>query len=98
MHARIATYSYKGDAHELARRAEEGILPLYRAQPGFQALSLAANDDEVISLSVWDTADQFDAVNEIAAKWVKENIGEDMQLRDIRTGELLLSTILGVSP
>jgi hypothetical protein len=98
MYARLATYKFTGDPHELARRAEEGILPLYRAQAGFQALSLAADGDEVMSLSVWDSADQIDAVNAIAAGWVKDNFGDQMELRDVRTSEVLLSTTLGVSP
>ena len=50
MHGRMATYRYTGDAHELAQRAEEGMLPILEAQPGFRAYSLAATGDEVLSL------------------------------------------------
>jgi hypothetical protein len=35
MVARIATYAYSGDAQELGVRAEAGILPILKAQPGF---------------------------------------------------------------
>ena len=56
MQARMATYSFSGDdAHALARRAEEGILPILKSQPGFKAYSVAIGDGEVLSLSVWDT-------------------------------------------
>ena len=34
MYARFATYSYTGDAYDLARRAEAGVLPIFEAQPG----------------------------------------------------------------
>src|SRR5262245_29182885 len=37
MHGRIARYRISGDPHELARRAEEGMLPIFKAQPGFRA-------------------------------------------------------------
>ncbi len=52
MHARFATYSYTGDVHDLARRAEAGILPIFEAQPGFKAYSVAAEGGQLLSMSV----------------------------------------------
>ena len=45
MHGRMARYTYTGDAQELARVAEEGILPIFQGIPGFKAYTIAANDD-----------------------------------------------------
>ena len=96
MHGRMATYRYTGDAHELAQRAEDGMLPILEAQPGFRAYSLAATGDEVVSLSVWDTAEQAESANAAAASWVAENIADQIELVDAKVGEVLLSTTLGV--
>ena len=96
MHGRMATYKYTGDADELAQRAEEGMLPILESQPGFRAYSLAATGDEVVSLSVWDTAEQAEAANAAAASWVAENIADRIELIDAKIGEVLVSTTLGV--
>ena len=47
MVARIATYSFTGDAQELAKRAEAGILPILEAQPGFKSYSVAICEGKV---------------------------------------------------
>ena len=70
MHARMATYKYTGDIQELARRAEEGILPVFQAQDGFQAYSVAEGDGEILSLSVWSSRDAAEAGNQAVAGWV----------------------------
>lgn len=98
MQARLATYRYQGDARQLAKQAEQGMLPIFRDQPGFRAYSIAESDGEIISLSVWDTPEQIDAANSAASSWIQENLGDSLQLRDVRAAELLLSTTLGVSP
>jgi heme-degrading monooxygenase HmoA len=67
MQARIATYSFSGDADALARQAEEGILPILESQPGFQAYSVAIGDGEVISLSVWDSRADAEAGSKAVA-------------------------------
>jgi uncharacterized protein YcbX len=98
MYARLATYRYQGDARQIAKQAEEGMLPIFRDQPGFRAYSIAESDGEIISLSVWDNAEQLDAANGAAASWIQGNLGDKLELRDLRAGELLMSTTLGISP
>src|SRR5262245_24040605 len=97
MHGRMATYRFTGDAHELAQRAEEGMLPIFRAQPGFKAYSLATSGDELVSFSVWDSAEQAEAANAAAAGWIAENMADSIELVEAKIGEILLSTTLGVS-
>jgi len=48
MQARMATYKLNADGGELARKAEEGILPLLQSQQGFKAYS--AGELELISV------------------------------------------------
>jgi hypothetical protein len=98
MHARLATYGYTGDPHEIAKSAQDGMLPIFRDQPGFRAYSIAESGGEIISLSVWDTAEDAEAANAVAADWIRENLADRLDLRDVRTGELLMSTTLDVVP
>ena len=61
MHGRIATYRISGDPHELARKAEEGMLPIFQAQPGFRAYNLVVSGDLLTSMSAWDTIEEAEA-------------------------------------
>ena len=97
MQARMATYSFSGDADDLARRAEEGILPILKSQPGFKAYSVAIGDGEVLSLSVWDTRADAEAGSEVVASWVAENMAGEIDLINVRFAEIKFSTTLGVS-
>jgi hypothetical protein len=96
MHGRMARYAFTGDAHELAQRAEDGLLPIFEVQPGFRAYSVIVSDGEIISFSAWDTAEQAEAANAAAAGWVAENMN-DIDLKEARIGEIAFSTTLGVS-
>ena len=97
MQARMATYGFSGDAQDLARRAEEGILPILKSQPGFKAYSVAIGDGEVLSLSVWDTRADAEAGSEVVASWVAENMAGELDLISVRYGEIMFSTTLGVT-
>jgi heme-degrading monooxygenase HmoA len=97
MHGRMARYAFTGDAHTLARKAEEGMLPIFQSQPGFRAYSLIESEGEVISYSAWDSSEQAEAANAAAATWIAENMSGEIQLQEARTGEILFSTALGVS-
>jgi hypothetical protein len=97
MHVRMARYKTHADPHELTRRAEQGILPLFESQPGFRAYSIAVSGDEIFSFSVWDGAEEAESANEVAAGWVAENMADDLTIIETNFGELLLSTTLGVS-
>ena len=97
MYGRMATYSFSGDAHDLARRAEQGILPIFQAQPGFQAYSVAAGDGQILWLSIWDTRSDAEAGSEAAAAWVADNMKSELELITVRYAEVLFSTSLGVS-
>ena len=97
MHARMARYTFTGDAQELGQRAEEGLLPLFQSQPGFKAYSVVESDGEIISFSAWETPEAAEAANTAAASWVAENMAGEIDLKEERVGEILFSTTLGVS-
>lgn len=97
MHGRVAIYKYSGDVNELARTAEGGLLPIFKDQPGFKAYSVVAADGILTSFSAWDSAEAAEAANTTAAGWIAENLGDQLELEQARTGEILFSTTLGVS-
>jgi heme-degrading monooxygenase HmoA len=97
MHGRVATYTYTGDALDIARKAEEGILPILRTQPGFKAYSVFATDAKIISFSAWETAEAAEAANTTVADWVAQNLADEVELQKSHIGEIYFSTALGVS-
>ena len=97
MHARIARYTFTGNAQEIARTAEEGILPIFQSQPGFKAYSIIEAGDEIVSFSAWESPDAAEAANASVAQWVAENLADKVQLKDSRVGEIHVATALGVS-
>jgi hypothetical protein len=97
MHARLARYTFTGNAQELAQKAEEGIVPIFKSLPGFKAYTVVESDGEILSFSGWETADQADAANIAVADWVAENLAGEIQLIETRFGEVLISTNLGIS-
>lgn len=97
MYSRMARYAFIGDPRDLARRAQETMVPLFQEQPGFVSYSVMATQNEVFSFSIWDTEEQADAANTISREWVAENLAPDqIELKESRVGELLVATSLGV--
>jgi heme-degrading monooxygenase HmoA len=67
--ARVALYGVKpGTADEVIRHAEAHLAPIYWNQLGFVAYGLIkSGDGALISLSIWDTAEQTATAVQIAA-------------------------------
>lgn len=97
MHGRVATYTYTGDALSIARKAEEGILPIFKSTPGFKAYSVVATDEKIISFSAWETAEAAEAANPMVAEWVSQNIGDEIELQKTQIGEIFIATALSIS-
>jgi hypothetical protein len=97
MVGRLARYSFTGDADDLARRAEEGILPILKAQPGFKAYTVSIGDDEILSMSAWETRGEAEAGSAAISSWVAENFAGEIGLIEVRYAEIKISTTLGVS-
>jgi heme-degrading monooxygenase HmoA len=97
MHARVARYTYTGDAQELALRAEEGMLPIFQSQPGFKACSFIESEGEIISFSAWESAEAAKVANALDADWVAENLADRVELKGTLIGKILFNTALGVS-
>ena len=90
-HVRIAIYSLKqGTVEEAAELGRRGMLPIFRAQPGFVRYGLVLLDDRsVASVSVWETRDEAEAANASAASWVAENLADRVELQNTHVGDFL---------
>jgi hypothetical protein len=97
MHGRIATYTYTGDANDIAQKVEDGMLPILKAQPGFKSYSIMSAGEKIISISAWDSADAAEAANAAIADWVAENIAEEVELKKSHIGEVIVSTTFGIT-
>ena len=112
MVARMTTYRFRVDAHELARKAEIGLLPIFQGQPGFRSYALFADSSDVqrgargmgapqvrqiIAITVWDSRAEAKAGIDAAFDWVRENMSEELDWTDTQFVDVLLSTSHGIS-
>jgi hypothetical protein len=97
MVARIATYSFSGDGQDLGKRAEAGILPILKVQPGFRSYAVAIGEGKVFSSSAWDSRGEAESGSAAVATWVAENMTEISLDGDVHYGDVAFSTSLGVS-
>ena len=82
-HVRVATYEIKqGSFQEIANLARDGLLRTFQEQPGFIRYGLADTGEKTaLSISLWETRENADAAVPVASSWVRENLGEKIELR-----------------
>jgi hypothetical protein len=78
MFTSIRKYTVKhGSADELAQRVRESFVPLLRQMEGFRGYYLLdGGPDVLISISMFDSADEALASSTKAADWVRNNVLE----------------------
>ena len=96
-YARIGVYKAKPGsaltADETIRRSQNGMLPIFRNQPGFAGYGLVkVGEDSVISISFWQTREQAEAAVQAIASWVKDNLAEMIETVRNYVGELSFFT------
>ena len=89
-HLRMATYKIKtGSFEELAEVAQKGMLRKLQEQPGFVKYGLAdLGEKTCLSISLWETRKDAESSVPVAANWVRENIGDRVELRSNEIGDL----------
>jgi hypothetical protein len=85
----------RGSVEELTRRVEAGFVPLVRRMKGFKGYYLVSGGQNIlIAMSVFDTAEQALASNEIAANWVSNNVLESTTgTPEVIVGDILISEV-----
>lgn len=89
-HLRVATYTInKGSFREIADLAQQGMLKTFKEKPGFIRYGVAdTGDKSCMSITLWETHEQAEASVPAAATWVKENLGDKVELRSSHVGDL----------
>ena len=83
----------RGSADEVTRRVRESFVPLLRGLPGFREYYLfEGGQDVLISIRVFDSADEAFASNEKAASWIRENVMEFVKgMPEVMAGNVLVA-------
>jgi heme-degrading monooxygenase HmoA len=89
-HLRAATYEITtGTFEEIATKAKDGLLPMFREQPGFIRYGVADVGDKMcMSISLWETREQAGAASSVAETWVRENLSDRITLKKNFVGDL----------
>jgi heme-degrading monooxygenase HmoA len=90
----------RGSAAEVARRVQDSFAPLLRELPGFREYFLfEGGPDVLVSIRVFDSADEAFASNEIAAAWIRNNVLEFTKggMPDVMAGDVLVAEARGVT-
>lgn len=95
MHARVAFFQLRsGTLDQVVEQVEssDGLLAIFRAQPGFQSYELIATGSGLISVSHWESMSQANAADRAGAVWAAAHIDDLVKLRQSDTGEVALSS------
>jgi hypothetical protein len=95
MFASIRKYNVRrGSADELARRVRDGFVPMMRQIDGFKGYYLDGGPDVLITISIFDSADEAFASNEKAADWVRNNVLEFTEgMPEVMVGNALIAEV-----
>ena len=96
MFASIRKYRVRrGSVEELARRVQEGFVPLLRQVQGFRSYYLLDGDPDVlITISISYSADEALGSNEQAADWVSHNVLEFTKgMPEVMVGNALMAEV-----
>lgn len=63
--------------NEVARRIQEGQVPLFRNLPGFVAYSFVnLGNDEGMSITIFETKEAAEEANRLAVDWARQNLAD----------------------
>jgi hypothetical protein len=85
----------RGSTDEVARRVRDSFVPLLRELSGFREYYLLdGGPDVLISIRVFDSADEALASNEIAATWMRNNVLEFTKgMPEVIAGNVLVAEV-----
>ena len=92
MHAAIRQYQVDpGSVEEVARRVEEGFVPIMRNTPGFVAyFVLNSGQGEIGSVSVFEDQQGAEESNRRAEEWVSENLSDLLPRPNFAAGDVIV--------
>lgn len=90
-HVRVAKYRVtSGTLAEISDAAQEGMLKVFKEQPGFISYGVAdSGDGTLLSISHWETHDEAEEAAVAARGWVAANLADRIELLENNTGDYL---------
>lgn len=92
-YGRIGIYTFEPNGIEaVLARAREELPPMMERQPGFMRYAVARTaENEIVSLSAWETREQAEAAGQALVGWVREHMAPTLQKADNSIGEISFS-------
>ena len=73
MYARVVIYTHDDDKDELEAKARAGVIPIVTNTPGYISYGVIFDDNQVVSISQWESEEHAKAADAALAEWVKAN-------------------------
>ena len=95
MFAAVRRYHVKpGRIAEVARRVEQGLVPILLAQRGFVSYhAIDAGGNVALAVGIYADRRAAEAANETASVWVEEHLAELLGPADIAVGKVIVSAL-----
>ena len=81
MYERVVIYTYEEDKTELEAKARAGVLPIVTSTPGYISYAVMFTDENVVSVSTWESEETAKAADAAIIDWVKANTTMQFQSR-----------------
>ena len=83
----------RGSFEEVTRRVSEGFVPLLRDLPGFRNYYLLdGGQNTIVSIRIFESADEALASNETAAEWMRDNVMEFVKgMPEVMAGDVIIA-------
>ncbi len=95
MFAAVRRYHVKpGRIAEVARRVQEGLVPILTQQRGFISYHcIDAGDGAALAVGLYNDRRAAESANDAATAWVKQNLADLLGPGDITVGKVIVSAV-----
>jgi heme-degrading monooxygenase HmoA len=73
MYARVVIYSYDEDRDQLEAKARPAVIPIVTGTPGYISYGVMFTDEQVVSISQWESEEHAKAADAALLEWVSKN-------------------------
>ena len=73
MYGRVVIYTHNEDRDTLEAKARAGVIPIVTSTPGYISYGVMFHDNQVVSVSQWQSEEHAKAADAALGAWVKAN-------------------------
>lgn len=78
---RVVVYTHDDDKDALEAKARAGVIPIVTNSPGYISYGVMFQDNQVVSISQWDSEEHAKAADAALGEWVRANTTMKSQTR-----------------